>query len=79
MEEKTVEWSGSFAWPSEKEKKEEERISRKVEKQFFDKLKKAETVEFVAENGKRYKYKLKSMKRVGNEAVMTIGKAIKGE
>ncbi len=75
--EKTVKWRGSFSWPSEKEKKEEERIGHKIEKEFFGKLKEAKTVEFVTVSGKKYKYELKSVENIGKECKMTLGKAIK--
>ena len=74
---KTEKWRGSFTWPSEKEKKEEDRIGHKIEKQFFGKMKKAKTVEFITMEGKKYKYELKSAKRIGRECEMTLGKAIK--
>ena len=69
-------WRGSFAWPSKKEIKEEERIGHKMEKEFFGKLEKAKTVEFVTVNGKKYKYELKSVKRVGKDTKLIMGKAI---
>ncbi len=75
--EKTVKWSGSFFWPNDEEKKEiEERIGHKIEKEFFGKMKKAKTVEFVTVNGKKYKYELKSIENIGKECEMTLGKAI---
>ena len=52
------------------------RIVGKMEIQSFDKLRKSKTMEFVTVKGKKYKYELRSIKKVDGELEVTLGKAI---
>lgn len=66
-------WKATFSF----EDTEVEKAVHLMEKRFFDNLLQAKTVEFIGEHGRKFKFELKSAKRVDDYYEVTVGRSIK--